>query len=174
MNSGVIYANVWRFILFFLLQVVICIRVDLSYGSFNFIHLLLYPIAIFMLPMKTPKALVLILAFVYGLCIDVFYNTPGVHAAALVFSSYIKTLILRFLEPFEGYNIDDYPTIQKMGIGWYISFISILMLIHCFTYFSIDAFSFVYFFEIVMNTIFTFIASVSIILLIQLIFRPKR
>jgi hypothetical protein len=174
MNSGVIYANVWRFVIFFLIQVVICIRVDLSSGSFNYIHLLLYPIAIFMLPMKTPKALVLMMAFVYGLGIDAFYNSAGVHASGMVFSAYIKGLILRFLEPFEGYNVDDYPTIQKMGLGWYISFISLLLLLHCFFYFSVEAFTFVYLYDIIMNTIFSFIASLTIILLIQFIFRPKR
>ncbi len=174
MNNSIIFSNIWRFILFFLLQVVICIRVDLSYGSFNYIHLLIYPLAVFMLPFRTPKALVLIIAFVYGLSIDAFYNSPGVHASAMVFSAYIKGLILRFLEPFEGYTATDFPTIQKMGFGWFLSFISILLLLHCFFYFSVESFTFVYFFDIFLNTIFTFIASLSVILLIQFIFRPKQ
>ncbi|MBK8701591.1 MAG: hypothetical protein IPN29_19390 [Saprospiraceae bacterium] len=173
MNSSLIYANLWRFVLYFLFQVIVCRRVDLSIGSFHYIHLLIYPLPVFMLPMKTPKAMMLIIAFVFGLMIDGFYNSPGVHAAALVFSAYIKSIILRFLEPFEGYNTDDYPTISKMGIGWYLSFISLLMLLHCFIYFSVEAFSFVYFFDIFMNTIFSFITSMSVIFLLQLILRPK-
>jgi hypothetical protein len=148
-------------------------NIDFAFGSFTFIHILVYPIALFMLPMKTSKALALLIAFVYGLLIDVFYNSPGVHAAALVFSCYIKDLILKFLEPFEGYNINDVPTATKMGISWFISYMSLLLFLHCFFYFSVEAFSFVYFFNIFLNTIFTFFASMFVILLFQLIFRPK-
>lgn len=173
MNSSVVYANLWRFLLYFLFQIVVCRRVDLSIGSFDYIHLLVYPLPVFMLPMKTPRALTLIIAFVYGMLIDGFYNSPGVHASSLVFAAYIKSIILRFLEPFEGYNADDYPTIQKMGLGWFMSFVSLLLLLHCFFYFSVEAFSFVYFFHIFMNTIFSFITSMAVIVLFQLIFRPK-
>lgn len=174
MNVSVILSNVWRFIFIFLFQILICVRIDLTYGNFNYIHLIVYPLAIIMLPLKTPKALVLVIAFFYGLLIDNFYNSPGVHAAAMVFTAYIKGLILKFLEPFEGYSADDYPTVRKMGLTWYMSFVSILLFIHCFFYFSVEAFSFIYFFDIIMNTIFSFIPSFSIILLIQLIFRPKQ
>ena len=167
-------ANVWRFLLFFFLQVLVCKRIDLAIGSFDYIHLLIYPLPVLMLPMKTPKALVLLLAFLLGMAVDSFYNSPGVHAAALVFTAYIKEFILRFLEPFEGYNKDDYPTISKMGIGWFMSFISILLLIHTFIYFSIEAFTFVYFFDIFLNTIFSFIVSFLVIMLTQLILRPKQ
>jgi hypothetical protein len=148
-------------------------RVDLSIGQFNFLHVLIYPLAVFMLPLKTPKTLVLLIAFLYGLCIDAFYNSPGVHAAALVFSAYIKELILKFLEPFEGYNITDVPVISKMGLSWYISFISILLLIHCLVYFSVEAFSFVFIYDIFLNSMFTFFPTMIIIVLFQLIFRPK-
>jgi hypothetical protein len=123
--------------------------------------------------MKTPKALVLFIAFIYGLGIDAFYNSPGVHAATMVFSAYIKEIVFKFLEPFEGYNINDVPTIKKMGMAWYVSFISFILIIHCFVYFSIESFTFVYLIEILMNTIFTFIASFVLIMLFQLIFRPN-
>ena len=174
MNNSVIISNVWRFVFYFLFQILICQRVDLSIGTFNYIHLLVYPLPVIMLPMKTPKAMVLLIAFLFGLLIDNFYNSPGVHASALVFTAYIKGLILKFLEPFEGYNADDYPTIKKMGIGWYLSFVSLLLLLHSFFYFSVEAFSFVYFFDIFMNTIFSFITSVLIIVLMQLILRPSQ
>ena len=60
-----------------------------------------------------------------------------------------------------------------MGLVWFMSFVSLLLLLHCFFYFSVEAFSFVYFFHIFMNTIFSFITSMAVIVLFQLIFRPK-
>ena len=101
MNSSVVYANLWRFLLYFLFQIIVCRRVDLSIGTFDYIHLLVYPLPVLMLPMKTPRALTLIIAFVYGMLIDGFYNSPGVHASALVFTAYIKSIILPYIKPLE-------------------------------------------------------------------------
>lgn len=171
--SNVVLRNIIRFVFLFLLQVAIFKRLNLEMGDFTYISILVYPLFIYLLPIKTPKALSLTLAFVMGLCIDGFYDSPGVHAAALVFTAYIRGLILRLLEPFEGYSIDQSPTMESLGFSWFISYVSILTLTHCFVYFSIESFSFVYIFEIVMNTIFSFIPSVFIMVLLQIIFRSK-
>jgi hypothetical protein len=173
MNSTVIYANLSRFLFYFFFQVLILKRVDLSIGTFDFMHVLIYPLPILMLPIKTPKALVLLLAFLYGLGVDSFYNSPGVHAAALVFTAYFRELLLKIFEPFEGYNTNDNPTMIKMGLNWFLIYVSIAMLVHCFVYFSVEAFSFVYLFTIVLNTIFSFLVSIIVIVILQFIFRPK-
>ncbi len=108
-----------------------------------------------------------------GLGLDLFYDSVGIHAATLVFTAYIRNIVIAFIEPFDKYNVIDVPTIRNLGIGWFVSYLSILLFIHILVYFSIEAFSFVYFFEIFINTIFSFIVSFIIIMLSQLIFRPK-
>jgi hypothetical protein len=171
--NPVVTKNIARFISIFLIQVLVLKRIDFSFGSFDYVHLLIYPLTILLLPIKTSRAIVLVIAFIIGILIDMFYNSPGVHASALVFTAFLRGFILNILEPYEGYNTDDSPTIETMGIGWFLSYFSILLFAHCLWYFSVDAFSFVYFFDIALSTIFTFIPSILLILVLQLLFKPK-
>lgn len=171
--SQKVIRNIIRFIGIFLLQVLILKRIDLSIGNFNYIHLMVYPLAVLMLPLNTPKAGALIIAFVYGLALDGFYNSPGVHAAALVFTTYMRTFILRIIEPFDGYTNKDSPTLMNMGLNWFLTYLVIMYALHMFFYFSVEAFSFVFISDILMNSIFTLIPSLGISFLVHAIFRPK-
>lgn len=157
----------------FLAQIWIFKQITFSIGGVANIHFLIYPMAILLMPIKTSRATLLIIAFLFGLALDMFYDSPGVHAAALTFTAYIRNIIIALLEPFSGYNIDDVPTIKQHSLAWYVSYISIALIIHFFVYFSIEAFSFVYFFEIFLNSIFSFIVTFIVIMILQFIFRTK-
>jgi hypothetical protein len=171
--NKLIQIHVVRLILVFLAQVLIFKQATYSLGGVVFVHILYYPMAFLMLPVKTPKALVLLIAFVFGLGLDFFYNSPGVHAATSVFTAYFRFVVIAFLEPFNGYGADDSPTIHKLGLGWFVSYMSVLLLFHIFTYFSIEAFSFVYFFTIFINSLFSFFVSFIAIFISQFLFRFK-
>lgn len=172
MNNA-IPTNIIRFIILYLAQIMIFKQVTFSLGGIAYIHFIIYPLAILLMPVKTPRAVLLIAAFVMGLALDMAYDSVGIHAAALVFTAYIRNIIIAFLEPFDGYSVADVPTVKQLGFGWFMSYISIGLLIHIFIYFSIEAFSFVYFFEIFLNTIFSFIVSFIVIIVTQFIIRTK-
>ena len=72
----------------------------------------------------------------------------------------------------EGYEKDGL-TAHGYGLPWFLSYIGIFMFICLFTLYSIEAFSFVYIKEIVLRTIFSFLASLFLIAIGQLIFNPK-
>lgn len=171
--SRVISTNVIRILLLFFSQVWIFKQASFPIGNISNVHFLIYPMAILLLPVKTTRSLLLIIAFVFGICLDIFYDSPGIHAAALVFTAYVRNIVIALLEPFSGYNIDDVPTIKQLGFSWFISYISILLLIHFFVYFSIEAFSFVYIFEIFLSSVFSFICSFIVVMIIQFIFNTK-
>jgi hypothetical protein len=171
--SKTVQIHLLRLVLVFLAQILVFKQATYTLGGIAFIHILYYPIAFLMLPIKTPKALTMLVAFVFGLGLDFFYNSPGVHAAACVFSAYVRTLVFALLEPFSGYGPEDSPTINTMGFGWFVSYISVVLLVHIFTYFSIEAFSFVYFFRIFINSLFSFFASFVAIIISQFLFRFK-
>lgn len=173
MNNSVITRNIIRSIGLLLFQVLILIRVDLSVGNFTYIHFLVYPFIIMMMPVNTPKALVLISGFAIGIIVDTFYNSPGVHTAALLITAYMRTLVLLFFQPYEGYTNKTSPTIVQMGFSWFISYTAVMILIHCLAYFSFEAFTFVYFYKIFLNTIFTIIPSLVLFTILHLVFRSK-
>ncbi len=160
--------------LYVFLQIVILKRIDLSYGNFDFIHVFIYPLFILLLPLSFVPLLVLSLAFFMGITIDFFYDSPGVHASAMVFVAYIRKPILSFLEPRKGYDLIKPPSLQQMGLSWFASYISIILFLFLLFYFSVEAFSFIYYFDIAMRTIFSFIASLIIVFLHQLISNTRR
>ncbi len=172
MNNA-ITTNIIRCIILFLAQIWVFKQITFSLGGLAYIHFLIYPMAILLMPVKTPRAVLLVSAFIFGIALDIFYDSIGIHAFSLVFTAYIRNIIIAFIEPYEGYNIDDVPTLKKMGLGWFVTYISLALLIHVFVYFSVEAFSFVFFFEIFLNTIFSFIVSFITILILQFIFNTK-
>ena len=171
--NRVVWANIIRFTILLLIQALIFRRITFEWASMGYVHILIYPLAIMLLPIKTPRILVLILALLMGLSIDMFYNSLGVHASALVFMGYLRPFVMKILEPYGGYNVEDSPTIRNFGVGWFFTYAAILLFIHIFFYFCVEAFSFVFIFEIMLNTIFSFSISIIIIFIIQLILRPK-
>ncbi|MFZ1704097.1 MAG: hypothetical protein WAT79_07100 [Saprospiraceae bacterium] len=165
--------QVWRFIGLLLAQILIFKQIQFIDEGWRYLHIFVYPLFIFLLPIKLQNTIVLILAFFMGLLVDWFYDSPGVHASALVFMAYIRPFVLGILEPYEGYNMNDSPNLHKLGLGWFTSYISILLFCYLFFYFSVEAFSFVFIFDIVMNTLVTFVGSIFVIILIQFLFRSR-
>ena len=171
--SNLITKNLIRFIGLALLQLVILKDVDISWTNFKFIHLIVYPLAILLLPIRTPRGLVILIGFALGFFVDIFYDSLGVHAAATVMMAFSRKIVLGFLEPYGGYALDQIPTLKNMGFYWFFIYSGTLLAIHFVFYFSMEAFSFVFFFQILMNTIFSLIFSLLLLFLIQLIFNSK-
>lgn len=165
--------NIVRGIFLLLLQVLILKRIDFGSYDFYYVHIIVYPLLILLLPVRTPNALVVTIAFISGLFVDMFYDSPGVHTSAAVFVGFIRTYVLKVLEPYEGYNVDSSPTIMTMGISWFLSYASILLFSYMIWYFSVEAFSFVYIQDIILRTIFSFISSIVIVFIYIFVVNPK-
>lgn len=171
MNDALKYGI--RFILILLVQVLILKRIDLSYQNFNYIHIFIYPLFLLMLPFNFSKFLYLILAFVMGISVDIFYHSLGVHAFAAVFMAFLRPQVLRIIEPREGYNKDSTPSLSGLGFAWVFIYSTLLLFVHHIVYFSMEVFSPQYPIEIILRTIFSFIVSLTLIMLVHFIFRPK-
>jgi len=167
MNDVVKYGI--RFLIIFLFQVLILKRVDINPGNSSYFHLMVYPLFILILPIRTPKGLVVTLGFFMGLMVDMFYDSPGVHASALCFTAFIRSFVLKVLESADGYTTSTIPSMKDFGMSEFIIYASILLGLHLLFYFSVEAFSFVYIGEILLRTIASFIVSIILLILIQII-----
>lgn len=165
--------NIIRFVGILLLQVLVFKGVQLSSPSFTYIHVLIYPIIILLLPLEMPKPYLLMIAFGVGLFVDMFYDSIGIHASALVFMAYIRSFILKMIEPRGGYTAY-VPGLGNVELAWFASYVSLCMLAFLLFYFSMEAFSFVYIIRILLNTIMSFIISVALIILFEIIFKTKQ
>ena len=162
MNSTVIYANIWRFVFYFLFQVVILPQSRSRLSDLLIIYIIIISIASIDATHEDTQG-----ADTYY-CICIWYvnrrllQFTGVHASALVFTAYIKVLYSDFWT-FWRIQCRWLPTVQKMGLAWFMSFTNLLLLIHSFSIFSVKPFSFVYFFHILWIPSFSFITSMVVI-----------
>jgi rod shape-determining protein MreD len=158
--------NIWRFIILLALQVLILNNVQFSI----FVNPYLYVLFIALLPIRMPKSLVMIIAFVTGLVAGLFTNTVGIHAAACTFAAFCRPGILRLLSPREGYESEMKPVIQDLGIGWFVAYISLLLLAHHFVLFYLEVFRFSEFFQTLLRVILSALFSLVIIIISQYLF----
>ncbi len=135
------------------------------------IAVFVYPLLILILPIKTSRSVLVTVAFLYGLLVDFFYNSPGVHAAALLVTAYLRAIVLKALEPRGGYRTEQSPTLKNFGLNWFLIYAGILLITHYLVYFSIDAFSFVYIDKILVNAILGFAVSYILVLFYQIFVR---
>jgi hypothetical protein len=69
--------------------------------------------------------------FIYGLTLDYFLNTPGLHAAACALIAYVRPFLVNLLIPQEGAE-QSYasPSVRSMGWAPYFTLVLILTLLH--------------------------------------------
>jgi hypothetical protein len=162
--------NIGRFTLLVLLQVLIVKNINLG----RYFIFFPYVLFILLLPFNTPKPLTLILAFILGLTIDMFYDTQGMHAAACLTMAFVRSFVLELFAPREGYDEQLKPTITYMGVGWFSSYAIILILIHHFVLFYIEAFTFHELFRTLLRVLGSTVATFGFIYLMQFLFyRPS-
>jgi len=168
--SDAVIVNIFRFIGLMLVQVLILQNVHIHSHA----NLYIYPIFILMLPIKTPNWMLLVIAFFLGLSIDIPYNTPGIHAAASVLTAFLRPTLCLIMEPRGGYDLGQSPNKNTFGMSWFFQYSAILMGIHLFAVFCLNAFDMSYLGDIILRTIFSFILSMTLVVLYQYIFNPKK
>jgi len=144
-----------QFLVLVLLQVFILNNVQMG----GFVNPYIYILFIILLPVNTPKWLLLVLGFVLGLSIDLFAHTPGMNSSASVFLAFIRPYILEIVAPREGYEKDSSPRIKIYGFTWFLRYAFIMVLAHHFVLFYIEVFRFSDFFltfsRVILSTIFS-------------------
>src|SRR5690606_34139422 len=133
-----------------------------------------YIMAIIMLPFEMPKMLVMLLSFVLGICIDLFYDSAGLHAAACVTMGFSRHYILQYMSPRGGYEMGAKPIVDDMGITWFIGYTATLVAIHHLVLFYLEIFRFTDFFQTLWRVIRSAIGTFALIYLIQFLFYSKR
>jgi len=172
MNERVLKYLIWGIVLL-LLQILIFKNINIGWGDFYYIHILVYPLLILFLPINIPRVYLMLIGFGVGMIVDLFYLSPGIHSSALVFLAFIRQPLLNILEPRGGYKVATTPTPYHLGLNWFLTYAAILMFLHHLFYFSIEIFTFDLMLFIWLKTIFSFIFSMLFILALVLITNPR-
>ena len=153
--SRAIIVNLLRFIILVFIQVFLLKNITLYDLSTPYLYILF----ILLLPFETPNILLFILAFILGLTIDAFYDTPGLHATTCVLLAFVRVLFISITVQKEGFDNEPEPTLSIMGFRWFFTYAITLTFIHHFFLFNLEVFRFseiqYTLTRVVLSTIFT-------------------
>ena len=136
--SRVIIINLIRFILLVFLQVFLLKNISL----YNLSTPYLYILFVLLLPFEIPNLLLFLLAFILGLTVDAFYDTPGLHAASCVLLAFVRVLFISITVQKDGFDNEPEPTLSIMGFRWFFTYALVLTLFHHFFLFNLEVFRF--------------------------------
>ena len=156
--------NIIRFIVLILIQVLVMNNIQFL----GFINPYIYVLFIISLPVKTPHWLSLVLAFILGITVDIFTNTLGLHAFACVLIAFLRNPLIKIFAPNED-NINFTPSFNTFRTADYMKYVFILVLVHHFTLYYMEIFSFANFWITAYRASISSLITISIILGVRLL-----
>jgi rod shape-determining protein MreD len=90
------------------------------------------------MPVGFTSAKLTFLSFLLGLVIDIFSNTPGMHAAACTLTGFVRPAIIKVLM---GDDLLDtiFPSFKTFGYGGFFRYVIILVVLHHVTLFVLES-----------------------------------
>lgn len=163
--------NILRFALFILVQVYVLNQVPVLH---KYVVPVIYYLFILWLPFNISRAGVMILAFLFGLTLDYFMTTPGLHAAGSVLVAFLRPFVVNILVPKDSaeFNYRE-PSPQSMGWTPYLVYALILTVFHHTYILLLELLSFGSFLDFLVKIASTTAISMLLIITTELLF-PRR
>lgn len=157
--------NVIEFLSWFvglvLLQVLLFNNIQIA----GVINPFLYIYFIIALPIHTNRISLIVMGFVLGLVIDVFSNTWGIHAMATTLIAFLRPYIFSLVSTQE--ELDRVmPRFRTMGAN-YLKYIVLMVFIHHLLLFSLEAFTFKYYWIVLLKTLVSALITILLILTLE-------
>ena len=162
MNRSGIFVFVY-FVLYLLIQVMLFKQLVLFNTAFCF----LYVAFILLLPIETNTLILMLVAFILGFCVDIFYDSLGLHAMSLVLVAYVRNYWLNTITPQGGYDAGEGPTLAVNGLQWFIVYSLPLVFIHHFVLFFTEAGGFGIFWFTMLKVMTSITFTMFVILFLQ-------
>ncbi|MEW7277702.1 rod shape-determining protein MreD [Aquimarina sp. 2201CG1-2-11] len=164
MNKDIIL-HIIRFVILVLVQVLILNHVNFL----GFLNPYIYIIFILLAPININKGLFLALSFLLGLCIDMFGDSGGIHAAACTIIAFFRPVALR-----SAFGLSyEFQTVKLSNVrfGERLAYVVLLVLTHHIVLFSLEIFNFSHILLIIKKALFTSIFTIVITMLVLVLFR---
>jgi len=159
-----------RFVILVLLQVLVLNQIHFI----GYVNPYLYVLFILLLPFETPGWLLLLLSFVLGLSVDIFSQTPGMHAAASVFAGFLRPSVIRLISSGKEIEPGDAPGIRDFGFGWFFMYSLIIVFSHHLLLGFIEIFRFSELLNTLMRVLVNTAVTMVLIIISQYLFYRKK
>jgi hypothetical protein len=160
--------------IFFFLYLLVQVMVLKSLVIFKVSFCFLYIAYVLLLPIETNALVLMILGFLLGLMVDIFYDSIGLHAFTLVLVGYLRNYWLAAITPQGGYDAGTAPTVAANGIQWFLVYILPLVFLHHFILFFVEAAGFIVFWHTMLKVIMSLLFTVTVIVLLQFLVTDQR
>jgi rod shape-determining protein MreD len=154
----------WKYVIMFFVLVLVQVLVLNNIQISGFINPYIYIMFVLLLPFNIPGYLLLGLSFVVGITVDIFGNTPGIHAGATVLLGFIRPALANLISSRELIEKGTTPNMIQLGFASFIKYVVISVLIHHLVLFFAETFSFGDIFETILRWILSSFFSILIIL----------
>jgi rod shape-determining protein MreD len=139
----------------------------------GYINPYVYIMFILLLPVEIPSWILLFVSFGLGITIDFFCSSPGMHSSATVLAGFARPYVLRVTSPRDGYELGPNPSMVSYGFRWFLTYATIIVLIHHTALFYLELFRIADFFRTLFRVLLSSLFSIIFILLIEYYRRGK-
>lgn len=132
-----ILRGLFYFLVFVTIQILVLNNIHFLRIATPFVYLYF----ILKLPVGIPRTQVVLFSFLAGLSIDMFSNTPGMHAAACTLAGFLRDPLIRL---FMGKDLPEgiYPSYKTFGVGGFFRYALTFVLIHHTALFLLESLTF--------------------------------
>jgi len=167
-RTGIVH--IILFFVYVMVQVVLLKNLVLFDTAFCF----LYVAFVLLLPFELSIVVMVLIGFLMGFAIDIFYNSMGLHAFATVLISYLRNKWMSVITPQGGYDSGDSPTMSANGVQWFLVYSIPLVFIHHLVLFFAEAFGFEMFWFTMLKVIGSLFFTITVILFLQFLVPQRR
>lgn len=168
MNSK-LPGQITNFFVYVALQVLIVRNLVLFDMAFAYV----YVAFLLLLPFDTGKVTLLVLGFITGLTVDIFYDSIGVNAAASVALMYIRPYWLSLMSSKMSEDNIYNPNLRNIGLETFVAYIFPLIFIHHLSLFFLEAGGFHMLFFTFGKVILSVALTGILIIILQYLFYPR-
>lgn len=123
-------------------------------------------------PYQKSNASALLLAFFSGMIIDAFSDTGGIFACATLVAVFVRPLLIKI---FFGSNFEyQSVSLSQISFSSQLGYIFLFVLIHQFTFYFLEAFSFEYWQEILKKILISTLLTTFVCVLSAYFFSPQK
>lgn len=158
------------FFIYLFYQVLILQNVVLFHTAFCF----LYVIYLLSLPVETNPLILMVIGFLMGFMVDMFYESLGLHAFACVLIMYVRNYWLNSMTPQGGYDSNATPSLALGGLQWFLVYTMPMIFLHHGLLFFLEAGSLKMFWFTLWKVITSTLFTTLVILIAQFLFPGRR
>ncbi len=159
---------IFQFVMLVALQVLVLNNVEFA----GYMNPYLYVIFILMLPANMNRNLLLIIGFLLGFSIDVFEGSGALHASATVLIAFIRPFLFRLMAGPANLEISR-MNILTLGQVRFMVLASIVVFVHHFWLFTLEAFAWRDMWQVVQRTFLSGLFTLFLIYLAQILVYRK-